>query len=75
MYGLIRTMEAPVVPRKFEMTAPMARRMTFAWGVDLPFILIWMPPDTMKSEPIRVIKLKYSKAVFIIRGPFLRIIK
>jgi hypothetical protein len=75
MYGLMSTMDAPVVPRRFETTAPMARRMTFAWGVDLPFILIWMPPETTKSEPISAIKLMYSNAVLIIRGAFSRMKK
>ena len=61
--GRINSMEAPVVPKRFARTAPMNRKTTFAIGVASPFTLIWMPPETTNSEPIKTMKLAYSVAV------------
>ena len=57
------SIDAPVVPRIFAATAPMANKRTFFRGVALPLILRWILPAMTKSEPMRTMKLTYSISV------------
>src|SRR5664279_1440570 len=52
--GRMSTIEAPVVPRTLAATAPTSRKSVLLHGVAPPFTLMWMPPETTNSEPIRV---------------------
>ena len=63
IHGRISTMEAPVVPITFAISAPMARKTTLSSGVASPFTLRWMPPATTKREPMSTMNEKYSCSV------------
>ena len=51
-------MEAPVVPRRFDMTAPAARRPVFVKGVACLSVWMKIPPAATNSDPISTMKLK-----------------
>ena len=69
IHGRIMSMEAPVVPTKLASTAPHARKRVLRSGVDSPRTRMWMPPATMKSAPMRVMKLMYSCATSSMCAP------
>jgi len=63
--GLIRSIEAPVVPMKFAATDPMMSKMVFAIGVPSLSILIRMPPDAINKDASNEINWIYSIAACI----------
>jgi len=68
----MRTIDAPVVPIIFASIDPKPSKKTLNSGVPSFFMLILMPPDTTKSEPISDIKPKYSSPVAaILKGFFM----
>ena len=58
--GRIRSIEAPVVPKRLAMTAPKSRRMQLARGVAFRDTWMTMPPEMMYSAPSNTMKLTYS---------------
>lgn len=66
--GRINNIDAPVVPRIFAMTAPVASNATFPFGVDFPRNRTWIPPDTTNNDPMSDMKLIYSYDVRKSRG-------
>ena len=48
------------MPSTLATIAPMPRKAVLASGVASPLTLMWIPPDTTKSEPMSAMKLKYS---------------
>src|SRR5436189_1711992 len=59
-HGRMSSIEAPVVPSRFEIKAPVRRNNTLTAGVDSPFTVIWIPPEIINKEPMRQMKLTYS---------------
>ncbi len=60
MNDRIRSIAAPVVPNRLEITAPIRSNDTFLNGVDLPFNPRNIPPETTNKLKSRHIKLRYS---------------
>ena len=60
MNDLIISIAAPVVPKRFDITAPIARKMKFLNGVDLPLRPMKIPPETTNKLNNRHMKLMYS---------------
>ena len=53
-------MDAPVVPIRFEITAPTIKRPTLAIGVAFLSTLIIMPPDAIYNEAKSAMNCTYS---------------
>ena len=60
MYGRIRSIEAPVVPIIFEITAPNSRNTALTNGVAFLFTLTNIPPAATNNEPNNAMNERYS---------------
>ena len=64
MNGRIRSMEAPVVPIRFEITDPTKSRMVLALGVPAKSVLMRIVPLATNSEARSAMNEKYSSAAW-----------
>ena len=61
MNGLIKSMDAPVVPMILEKTAPINNMTTFIIGFPFLSILMRIPPEATNKPVSREINWTYSK--------------
>ena len=60
MKGLINNMDAPVVPIRLDIKAPVNSKRTLARGVDFLSTFIKIPPEAINKEASKEINWIYS---------------
>ncbi len=60
----MRSIDAPVVPSRFAITAPTAKKAQFTAGLPRNVPLRRIPPEIVNRDPSRTMKETYSSAVW-----------